>query len=73
MPESTVEIFRTNIKSKRVARQIVTQLNTLFPSFRINFDLSDCDRILRVEGYDYPASRIVETLTGMGYYCERMD
>ncbi len=45
-----VEIFKTNVESPEDAALIVAQLLLQTPQFRINFDLDDCDRILRVEG-----------------------
>lgn len=44
-----VEVFKTNISSKRKAKIIRDRLEKAFPEYGINFDLEDCDRILRVE------------------------
>lgn len=45
-----VEIFKTNVDSRKLASKIVTDLNQLYPNYHINFDLEDCDRVLRIEG-----------------------
>lgn len=46
----TVEIFKTNTTRKREAQRLRAELQNLFPLCKINFDLEDRDRILRVEG-----------------------
>lgn len=47
-----VEIFKTNVEEVSKASSIVEKLLQQFPAYRINFDLNDCDRILRVETRD---------------------
>ncbi len=44
-----VEIFKTSIESREQSETVKQDLLTLFPSAKINFDLDDCDRILRIE------------------------
>ncbi len=44
-----VEVFKTNIKSPDTAQFIIEKLKELLPNAKINFDLEDCDCILRVE------------------------
>ena len=45
-----VEIFKTNVTHTSEANFIIKNLHKHFPSCRVNFDLNDCDRILRIEG-----------------------
>lgn len=44
-----VEVFKTNITKQKQSRQIVEKLSQTFPKYNINFDLEDCDNILRIE------------------------
>jgi hypothetical protein len=44
-----VEVFRTNVECPKRAAQIVNQLAVSMPAYQCNFDLDDCDRILRIE------------------------
>jgi hypothetical protein len=44
-----VEVFRTNIDTDKNADFILKQLQAVFPDCKINFDLEDCDKILRIE------------------------
>jgi hypothetical protein len=45
-----VEVFKTNVQKKTQRKMLLSILSKAFPSFKINLDLSDCDRVLRVEG-----------------------
>ena len=40
-----------------------------FPSLKINFDLSDCDKVLRVEGDDMEALQIMIVVKENGFTC----
>jgi hypothetical protein len=44
-----VEVFKTNVTSNHQAEQLVSLLEDYFAGYKVNFDLEDCDRILRVE------------------------
>ncbi len=59
--ESKVEIFKTNVSSEIEAKDIIVKLSCNFPHYKINFDLDDCDRILRVESNsEIDTSHIIE-------------
>jgi hypothetical protein len=52
---------------------LLSILSEAFPSFKINFDLSDCDRVLRVEGDNMEALRIMMIVKEYGFNCEVLD
>jgi len=68
-----VEVFRTNIRRKRQAKTVMDILSKQFPLFRINFDLEDCDNILRVEGENICPESIAELVAENGYECNVLD
>jgi hypothetical protein len=43
-----VEVFKTNVADPERAKWLVDQIERNFANCRVNFDLDDCDRILRV-------------------------
>lgn len=47
-----IEIFRTNVEDESTADRTVNALHENFKNVIANFDLEDCDRILRVESMD---------------------
>ena len=68
-----VEVFKTNVQKKRQGKMLLCILSKAFPSFEINFDLSDCDKVLRVEGDTMEAFRIIMLVKEYGFNCEVLD
>ena len=64
-----VEIFKTNVDDHSQAQQIIALLKLHFPAFFINFDLHDCDKILRVKGESIPINEIETIVASRGFYC----
>jgi hypothetical protein len=67
-----VEVFKTNVDDHSVAQDMITSLSAKFPGHKINFDLQDCDRILRVAGENPRPDTIVQYLNSCGYSCEAL-
>ena len=65
-----VEVFKTNVQSTREAKRIIQKLAEEFPKHKINFDLSDCDRILRVRGNAILERKIISIVASLNYNCE---
>jgi hypothetical protein len=68
-----VEVFKTNVQKRRQAKILLSFLSRKLPSLRINFDLDDCDKILRVEGENICHQTIRELMTENGYNCEVLE
>ena len=68
-----VEVFKTNVEEQEQAAKLVEVLIHHFPLSRINFDLDDCDRILRVEGDTVSYKEIIELITVNGYQCKILE
>ena len=68
---SEIEVFQTNVPDHHTAAELLRQLQTQFPACRINFDLDDCDRILRVQSPTGPpdAPAVAALLQANGYAC----
>jgi hypothetical protein len=43
-----VEVFKTNVKDPEQAVRVLERIHATFPGYSANFDLDDCDKILRV-------------------------
>ena len=69
-----VEIFKTNVEFIEQSIFISAQLLKQFPNLRINFDLDDCDKILRVETGTGKTKieSIINILTVHGFECENL-
>lgn len=44
-----VEVYKTNVKKQKQANLVLKRLRQEFPYFIFDFDLEDCDNILRIE------------------------
>jgi len=65
-----VDVFKTTVRRKEDAAKIVSLLNEYFPHHLINFDLDDCDKILRIEGAENNQTFIKNALGQYGFSCE---
>ena len=65
-----VEVFKTNVQKKAQSKMLLSILSEAFPAFKINFDLSDCDKVLRVEGDNMEVLRIMILVKKHGFDCE---
>ena len=65
-----VEIFKTDVIKKTKAKNILSMLQKEFPHLKINFDLGDCDKILRVEGKIISVDGIISLMKKQKYLCE---
>jgi len=68
-----VEVFKTNISNIQQSEMLTRKLSEHFPESDIYFDLQDCDNVLRVEGDDICAEKIIGLLTADGYHCEVLE
>jgi len=70
--QMTIEVYRTSVECPEQAKALVQLLRSYFPSSEINFDLDDCDKILRVKHWGAPAGSISEILIERGFLCEEL-
>ena len=68
-----VEVFKTNVKGIHKAKLIIEKLAEEFPKHKMNFDLSDRDRILRVQGEYILENKIISIVTALNYKCEILE
>jgi len=64
-----VEIFKTNVKKRKQSEKLVSLLSMKYPDLKINFDLEDCDKILRIEGESFCPTRITKKMNKLGHKC----
>lgn len=68
-----VEVFKTNIDCLCIAGKVQLSLLEISTKFKINFDLEDCDKILRVEADNIPIIEIIATIQKLGLTCEVLE
>ena len=66
-----VEVFKTNVTSIRRANNLADVIQQHFKDYKVNFDLDDCDHILRIESpHDVDAEHVIEFLKYIGVTAE---
>lgn len=68
-----VEVFRTDVGEAGFARYLEEILCQYFPGWRINFDLLDRDKILRMEGDGLIGEVVTRILGEYGFLCEPLE
>ena len=69
----TIEVFQTNVQEVSQAEKIIDLLLQHFPESKINFDLEDCDKVLRIEGYNFIIPKIIKLVNETGFTCKVME
>ncbi len=66
-----VEVFKTNVYDPGQANMLIDMVGQTFINYIANFDLEDCDKILRIESNSYiQASRVIDLLKDCGFEAE---
>ncbi|MGH2647703.1 MAG: hypothetical protein ACRDE8_09060 [Ginsengibacter sp.] len=67
-----VEVFKTNVEDRDEAARIIARIHKEFTDYTANFDLEDCDNILRVKSPDAPLQSqcIINLVCEMGFRAE---
>ena len=64
-----VYVFKTSVKTKVAINKFARELNNLPFITKWNFDLQDCDNILRIEAAEFDTEIICGLLKSLGYGC----
>ena len=65
-----VEVYKTNVCCRETAAELVQRLQVKFPGIKFNFDLTDCDKVLRAQGYGINNSEVTQFMNGRQLLCE---
>ena len=67
-----IEVFKTNVQDHDHAVMLIDRIHETFDGYKANFDLDDCDNILRVKcttGY-IQSSLLIDLLNNFGFRAE---
>ena len=68
-----VWVFKTSVKNKSQVKKIEPLLdNFIVPDGKWNFDLTDCDNILRIENSELCSENLIKELNKAGFECEEL-
>jgi len=65
-----VEVFSTNVSEEAEANHLIGLLRKTFPDYKINFDLEDCDKILRIESDVVNSEEVIKLVHAERFHCE---
>ncbi len=68
----SVEIFKTNVQDEAQAEHVIALLRSAFPQYKLNFDLHDCDRVLRVAAMQICPSSVELAVQQAGFLCSHI-
>ena len=66
-------VFKTSVKSKQQVKRLQSHFNNVVLDGKWNFDLDDCDKILRVESETDIGFQILDFLTSSGFHCTELE
>lgn len=69
-----IEVFKTNVHDPDQANMLVTFIHSHFNEYSANFDLQDCDRILRISSShgDVNTKLLLRFLNECGIHAETL-
>ncbi len=67
-----IYVFKTSVKLKKEVRGLKPHLNELLRQAKWNFDLEDCDKILRIDSETEICKTIIKLLQDKGFDCEEL-
>jgi hypothetical protein len=67
-----IEVFKTNVTERDHANMLIGLIHKIFIDYKANFDLDDCDNILRVKSSEgkVQSSCLVDLLKHFGFHAE---
>lgn len=68
-----VYVFKTTVLNNKAELKLKSHLNKLISDSKWNFDLEDCDNILRVESTILKAEQIINLLQSRNFDCIELE
>ncbi len=65
-------VFKTSIKTKSQVLKLKPQLDQILPNAKWNFDLQDCDKILRIICEENIILKTIHLLNSQNFHCEEL-
>jgi hypothetical protein len=68
-----IYVFKTSVKTKIQVKKITPHIDKLLPKAKWNFDLQDCDKILRIDSEENSILPIINLLKNHKFHCEELE
>jgi hypothetical protein len=67
-----IYVFKTSVKKGKQIRVLATLLDEICTPGKWNFDLDDCDKILRIDSQNEILNAVTALLQTNGFQCEEL-
>jgi hypothetical protein len=67
-----IYVFKTSVKTKLQVKQLGPHITKALPEAKWNFDLTDTDRILRIDSNENIVPAITALLHNLQFHCEEL-
>ncbi|MFC4210893.1 hypothetical protein ACFOWA_06860 [Pedobacter lithocola] len=67
--ERMISIFKTNVHTEVELQELVPNLNVAVPNLNWHIDLTDCDKILRIDSQVNINELVISMFTRLGFSC----
>ncbi|WP_289040135.1 hypothetical protein [uncultured Zobellia sp.] len=68
-----VHVFKTSVQNKTQVANLKPYLDVLFGESHWNFDLEDCDNILRIESKNCSNKTVIDLLKIQNFNCKELE
>ena len=68
-----IYVFKTSVETQDQLQKLKPHINRILPDEKWNFDLEDCDKILRIDSDENIVVRIVGLLSIHKFCCEELE
>ena len=66
-------VFKTSVKTKTQVKKLKLHIDKRLPNAKWNFDLEDCDKILRIDSKENVVLKIIDLLNVHKHSCEKLE
>ena len=68
-----IYVFKTSVMTPKAVKKLTAKLNQFIPNSKWNFDLEDCDKILRIESREVTAKQVIAFLNKYKFECLELE
>ena len=68
-----IYVFKTSVKTKNQAKKLKPHIDKILPNEKWNFDLEDCDKILRIDSEENIVLKVIDLLSIHKFYCAELE
>jgi hypothetical protein len=68
-----IYVFKTSVKTKLQAKKLKPHIDKILTNEKWNFDLEDCDKILRIDSNENIVLKITGLLNMHRFNCEELE